>query len=110
MILDKAAIIKAMKLKTETIKIDGGEVIISEVTALEYMDAYTSDLAKDEKGEFDGTKFTSLLATRCIVDAKGKRIFDDADAELIRNGSSSIYTKIIVKVKDLNGLGADAKN
>ncbi len=110
MALDKSAILKAMALKSETVTIDGGEVLLQEVTATEYMEVYNSDAAKNDKGEFDGTKFTSLLATRCIIDKKGKRVFEDSDAELLRNGSTAVYTKLAMAVKRLCGLGAEEKN
>jgi hypothetical protein len=108
--LDKAGILKAMELKRETVTVEGGEIILTEIPADEYMEIYTSDAAKDANGEFDGTKFTALLATRCIIDKKGKRIFDDADAEQLRKGSTAVYTKIAMAVKRLNGLGIDEKN
>lgn len=109
MVLDKKAILNAMKLKQEKVEIDGGSVIVQEVSAAEYMEVYSSEAVKSNN-EFDGTLFTSILATRCIVDAKGKRIFDDADAETLRNGSTAVYTKIALAVKRVNGLGTDSPN
>lgn len=108
--LGKAGILAALQLKKETLTIGDGEVTLTEITANEYMEVYGSDAAKDESGEFDGSRFTALLITRCIVDAKGKRILEDTDAEALRNGSSGTYTKLAMAVRRLNGLGLDEKN
>lgn len=104
----KEAILNAMKLKSENATISGGEVIIKEVTAEEYQTLFSSETVKDLAGEFDGNVFASILATRCIVDADGNRIFEDTDAPSLRNGSSAEYTKIILTVKKVNGI--DLKN
>lgn len=110
-VLDKKSLLKALELKKETVVIEGGEVIVTEITATEYMDVYESPGAKNDKGEFDGVKFSALLAARCIVDAKGNRLFADEEADLLRNGSSSVFSKISAVVKRLNGLAGDeAKN
>jgi hypothetical protein len=110
MALDKAGILKAIALKTETVAIEGGEVLVTEITAKEYMDIYNSPESKGDDGEFDGTRFTSLLVARCIVVTDGNRLMDDADAELLRNGSTAAYTKLAMAVQKLNGLGLDEKN
>lgn len=111
MILDRAALDKELKLKTEEVPVGSGKVLVTEVTALEYMEVYDSEAAKNDKGEFDGSKFAAALAVRCIVDKNGKRLYSDDEAGVLRNGSSAIYTKLVLAVKRLNGLGAEpAKN
>jgi hypothetical protein len=110
MALDKQGILDALKLKTKTVTLDNGEAIITEISATEYMEVFNSDAAKDEQGEFDGTKFTALLATRCIVDADGNRIFSDAEAGLLSSGASATFLKLSSAVKDLNGIGVTEKN
>lgn len=107
---DKESLLNEVKLNTETVTIGGRGVILTEVSAAEYMDIYNSPEAKNEKGEWDGTRFTSLLVTRCIVDGKGQRMYDDADADKFRNGSTAVYTKLAAAVRRLNGLGAEGKN
>ena len=105
MALDKTGILNALKLRTETVPIEGGDVIIKEITADEYMELFNSDAVKNKKGELDGKIFASILATRCIVDESGNRIFKDSDASALSNGSTAVYSKIAVAVKALNGLG-----
>lgn len=107
MILDRAALDKELKLKTEEVPVGSGKVLVTEVTALEYMEVYDSEAAKNDKGDPDGSKFTAALAVRCIVDKKGQRLYGDNEADLLRNGSSSVYTKLILAVKRVNGLGVD---
>lgn len=109
-VLDKAGILSAGKLKSEVVKLKSGDVIVSQITATEYMEVYGSEAVKDDKGEFDGNKLTAVLAARCIVDAKGKRIFADTDADALRGMSAPIYTDIIMAVKRMTGLDATVKN
>lgn len=106
----KTALLGAIKLKSETVHINGGEVIVQEVTASEYMEVHQSELSKGEDGEFDGALFASVLATHCIVDRKGNRIFEDSDAALLRGGSTTEYAKILKAVNKLNGIGEQTKN
>lgn len=110
-VLDRKSLLEEMQLKKETVTLKTGNVIVTEVSAAEYLDAMNSPLAKDDKGEFDGAKFTALLATRCVVDGKGKRIFTDEDTELIRSGSARVLNRIGAAVKRVNGLtGDETKN
>lgn len=111
MVLDREAILTELKLKTERVPFGSGEVIVRELDAPGYMDAYQNPLAKGEGEGVDGEKFTALLATRCIVDEEGVRIFTDEDAELLRAGASSRYSKLVGAVNCINGLTTDpAKN
>jgi len=107
MALDKAAILAELQLQTERIPFGAGEVIVSEISAPEYLDIYNSPLSQNDAGEFDGTKFTALLTARCIVDEEGKRVFDDADADAIKSGASARYRKLVDAVNRINGLGGD---
>ncbi len=109
--LTKEQMLVEMTLKKETVELATGSVIVSEASAEDYMKAYSSDLSKDENGEFSGVKFTSLLAVRSILGEDGKRMFADEEAETLRTSSSAFFTKIVAAIKRLNGLTeAEAKN
>lgn len=105
-LLDKSSILSAMALKTETVQLDGGEVIVSEVTAESYMEIWESPLAKTD-GDRDGSKFSSLLVTRCIVDGSGNRIFADDEVAALRQGSTRVYTKLVAASQRVNGMAAE---
>ncbi len=107
MVLSKADLLNELKLQSEEVQLSSGTVIVHEITGSEYIDAYNSELSKDEKGEFDGTRFVALLATRCLKDEDGNRMFSDDEADLLRNGSKSSYLKIVKAVKRLNEPGGD---
>jgi len=108
---NKNSLLEAGKLKTETVDINSKGVIVTELTAMDYMDVLNSPLCNDAAGEWDGTIFMSLLTAHCIVDDKGNRIYADADAASLRSMSTPIYNKIVAAVKRLNGLtGDETKN
>lgn len=110
MVLDKAGILAGLKLKTEEIELAGGTVRIQGLTALDYSKLQDTFSTSQGDAEWDGVKFVALLATRCIVDEEGKRIFEDDDAALLLGGSKADYNKLAVAVQRVNGIGAEAKN
>lgn len=110
MALGKKELLAELQLKKDTVTLSSGVVNIRELSAPEYLAIYHGEAAKDKDGEFDGNKFTSLLVAACVVDAKGARLFTDGEAEQLSGGSSSVYLKLALKVKELNGLGISPKN
>ena len=110
MVLDKAGLLKKLELKTDKITIDGDTVRLTEISAADYMSIYNSDAVKDDKGEWDGTKFTAALACRCIIDEAGTRVFGDDDGALLSGGSTPVYKQIAEAVNRVNGMGGSAKN
>ena len=107
MSLDKVALLAEMALKTETVSLPSGSVMLSELSAESYMDAYESPLAKDATGAYSGVRFTALLVARCAVDDAGNRILSDEDADTFRAGSSGTFRKLSEAVNRLNGLAGD---
>jgi len=110
MTLSKKELLAELKLKTTTVKLASGDVNIRELSALDYLEIYNGEAAKGTDGEFSSNKFTSLLVAACVVDAKGARLFTDAEAGDLSGGSSSVYLKLAMAVKELNGLGITIKN
>jgi hypothetical protein len=101
----KAAFLKAISRKSETVDISGDEVTVSELTATEYMAVYNNPRVLDEKGVVDGLKFTALLIARCVVDKDGDRMLTDDDIDMVAEGSSAAFGKLGEAVKQLNGIG-----
>lgn len=118
MILDKSGILSAMKLKTETVPFGDGEVIVSEIAAMDYIKLWTESSVetgeKDNEGnpitKIDMSKFTPALLAYSIVDEKGNRLFDDAECSLISRSSHEPFLKLAEVAKRMNGLIGDEGN
>lgn len=111
MVLDKAALLAEMELQTEIVKLKTGNVIVKELSAVDYMEAFESPLSQDAQGEYSAVRFTALMVVRSAVDEAGDRIMADDDAEAFRNGGGSVFRKIAAAVNRVNGTtGEEAKN
>lgn len=109
-LLSKAELLGTIKLKSETVSIGGGEVIVSEVGAEDYLKIWT-DPANQTNGEVDLIKVTPVLVAYSIVDADGNRMFTDDEIELFRRSSFEQFQKLAQVAKKLNGLtGEETKN
>lgn len=110
MVLDKSALLSALKLKTEEVEIDGGTVIVSEIGAADYIKLWT-DPSNQTDGEIDMVKFTPALLACTIVDQDGKRIFSNDDISELSRSAHAPFLKIAEAAKRLNGLsGSEIKN
>ena len=61
MFLKKDEIFKAMTLKKETVTLEDGEIIVSEIGAADLMDLYTRKSLHNEDGDIIMAKFTPAL-------------------------------------------------
>lgn len=110
MLLDKSAILSALKLKTESIELGSGTVIVSEIGASDYIELWTNP-AYQTDGEVDMAKFTPALLAYTIVDESGKRIFTVADVAELGRSAAVPFLKLAEASKRLNGLtGTEIKN
>jgi len=124
MALDRTALLKAMQLKTETVEIEGGEVIVSEIGAADYIKLWSDPknqkatgekVIKDGKEEdvmvIDMSKFTPALIAYSVVDEAGERLFTDEDVAVLGRSSQGIFLKLAEKARKMNGLsGNESKN
>lgn len=111
MILNKKQILAATALKTKTVPLPEGGVIVSEITADDYLEICTLAAdggieSADAQGnvKLDMKKFNAALMAYSIVDAKGARIFDDSDIPLLIKRSQKSFSLIMKDIKELNGL------
>jgi hypothetical protein len=107
MFLDRNALLEAMKLKTETVAIDDGEVILSEIGAKDLMDLYTRKDLQDEKGGIVMSKFVPALVAKSVIDENGNRLFTDEDAELLEKAGAARFSNLAQTARRLNGLAGD---
>ena len=118
--MSKAELMAEGELKTEIVPMgDGKHAIVSELSALDLSDLWKmseiktdkkGEIKSDKKGEVDMKKFNPLLLAFCIVDEKGKRIFDNEDADLLGGMCAGFNTKLMPAAKRLNGLMGDEGN
>jgi len=59
--LDRESLLSAVALKTETVTLPQGEVVVSELSSTGYMSIYESPLVKNEKGEDSGIRRKNLM-------------------------------------------------
>lgn len=111
MVLNKKKLLSAMALKTKTVKLPEGGVIVSEITADDYLEI--CNLSADggiESADAQGNiklnmkKFNAALMAYCVVDEKGDRIFDNEDIPLLIKSSQKSFAIIMAGCKEMNGL------
>jgi hypothetical protein len=107
MILNREDLLKKLELKKETVTLDDGEVIVSELGASDLMDLYTRKELHNEAGDIIMAKFTPALVALAVVDESGARIFMDADIPLLEKASATQFAKISAAARRLSGLAGD---
>jgi hypothetical protein len=114
MILNREGFLKETELKKEIVSLENGDVIVSEMSAEDYLEL--CQLCKldgsDKEGSYklDVKKFNPGLVAFCVVDEKGDRIFLNEDIPLLSKRSQKQFSKIILKAQQLNGLIGDEGN
>lgn len=111
MFLNRADLLKTLEPKKETVEIDGGDVIITEIGASDLIGLYSNEDFLNESGSLIMNKFTPALVAKCVVDEAGNRIFSDSDIPLLEKASATQFAKIAAVARRLNGLaGTETKN
>jgi hypothetical protein len=106
--LNKAALLKALKPKTQSVTIEGfGEVGIAQLTVAE-VDSLRATLKKDERD----SKFAVRLVLASVVDDDGNRVFEEADLPELEASGSAAVDQLVKQTMQLNGFTpkAEAKN
>lgn len=108
-VLNKAAILSAEDLKTETVAVPewGGDVRVRTLTGTE-RDAFESGLVADG-GKRNLDNLRARLLALAIVDDHGARVFTDGDAMLLGGKSAAVLDRLFDVAQRLNGIGAQAE-
>lgn len=113
-LLDRAAILGAADTQYETVEVPewGGSVRIKSLTAAERDQFEADSLQERGKGkhrsvEVNMRNLRARLVVRCIVDAAGKRVFSDLDAEVLGDKNAQVVTRIYEVAARLSGLTAE---
>ena len=114
MFLDKDAFLEATELKKEIMNLGSGKIIVSEMTAENYLEL--CELCKLEGSESEGSykldvkKFNPGLVAFSVVDEEGNRIFSNEDIPILAKRSQKQFSPIVLKAQKLNGLVGDEGN
>jgi hypothetical protein len=107
MSLDRNALLELMKLKQETVAVEGGEVILSEIGAKDLMDLYNQKELQNESGDIVMSKFIPALVAKSVVDDAGNRILSDEDAALLEKAAAARFSILAQAARRMNGLAGD---
>lgn len=111
MVLDKNSILEELKLKTIEVPFGKGHVIVSELGAVDYVEANGSPLIKGVDGNIDFQLFKGLIVSRSIVDTEGNRVFADEDCRTLANGSKTSFKVLFEAIERINLISdEEAKN
>lgn len=106
--LDKQALVQAAKLKKVEVEIDGGSVLVSEVTQESY-EAILADPANKDGDAQDWFKTMTALIAVSVVNEDGSRMFGDEDKPLIAGFSREVRNAITNACLRANGFSEDEK-
>jgi hypothetical protein len=110
-ILQKLDIVAARDRKQETVDVPewGGEVIVSELGAADYVSLFATPelfLSENDGKNISMAKFAPALVAKCIVDPEGNRIFSDEDAEILAQKSVIPFGRVSTVAFRLNKMAA----
>ena len=103
--LTKAKILEAQDLPREELDIPewGGSVWVRTMTGCE-RDAWEQSIVSG--GKTDLTNIRARMAVKVVVDEKGERLFDDAEAKQLGRKSAPALDRIFAVAQRLNGLSS----
>jgi len=114
MVLDRNSLINEARLKTELVKLDEGEVIVSELSGPDYMKLYTDPANRkmvDGVETMEMGRFQAALIVYGAVDEKNERIFKDEDIDAVMRMSNTVFFKLAEAARKVNGMsGEEIKN
>lgn len=100
--LTKEQILDA-KIETEEVEVWGGKILVKALSAVE-REEIRKDVSEDEKSG-NLLKVQIKLVTLTVVDASGKRLFNQEDVEKLADKSARELDKIFIAAQRLAGLG-----
>ena len=107
--LSRLAILEAEDIKTERVYVEewGGYVLVRGMSAAA-RDSYeveVAELKKQGSAAAGRENYRSRLVVRCVVDEEGKRVFSNADAELLGRRSARAVNLVFGVGSRLSGMG-----
>ena len=109
-VLKKLDILSMGRLKTTTITVDGGDIIISELAAADSYSLFADKANQDDSGNLQMSTFGPALVARCVVDDEGQRLFADEEAGQLARLRPELFGPLLVACMDINGLSGAAQD
>lgn len=104
--LTKEAILEAQDLKTKEVEVlEWGGVVLLKAMSGKERDAFEASLQGKEAGTINLDNVRAKLASKCIVDEEGKRLFSDSEIETLGMKSAAALDRIFEEAKVLSGIG-----
>jgi hypothetical protein len=106
-LLSREAILNVVDIKTETVSVPewGGDVMVKGLTGAERNDFEQSMLSRKGKDvQMNMKNATAKLCALSMVDEEGKRLFSDADVEVLGNKSGAALSRVYAVASRLSGL------
>lgn len=111
MTLTKDEFFEELSLETERVQIGKGEVVVTEIGAVDYHELYSDRANFDENGNVDMKKFINALIVRAVLDEDGNRLLTIDDIPRLAKAKPKPFIKLSNVVRRLNGLtGDEVKN
>ncbi len=106
--LTKADILDARDIRIEPVKAWGGTVYVKGMTGAE-RDAFEASVItlKGNKQNFNLKNVRAKLCVMTLCDDEGKRLFEDADLEVLSGKSAEELSKVFVVAQRLSGISKE---
>jgi hypothetical protein len=101
--LNREQILNAKDSKTQEVDVPewGGKVLVGTMSG-RARDAYEKAIVS-ANGSLDRTNIRAKLCAACIVDEKGKLVFDEKDLDALGNKSAAALDRVFEVALKLNG-------
>ena len=108
--LQKLDILTMGRLKTETVEVEGGQVLVSEIGAADSFALFSDPDNQDENKNIRMATFGPKLVAMCVVDDDGNRLFSNEEAPALARLHPVLFGKLVNAAMRVNGLlgGEDA--
>ena len=119
-VLTKEELFAEGALKTETVTLKSGDVIVSEIGGSDYIKLWSYPKNQRDTGtmvirngveesttEVDMSRFTPALISYSVLDEAGNRMFTEADIDKLSKLNSTVFLKLSEVARRLNGLGGE---
>lgn len=99
--MNRKELLQKLLNKPEEITVEGfGTYRVKGLSTADYLFA-ASQTVKDEGDSQD--YYFAALVTRCLLDAKNKRVFKDEDIKVLAEGDANFVLPLAMKIQEMSG-------
>jgi hypothetical protein len=112
MFLTKEELLQELRLETDIVELESGDVMVSELSAPDYLSmgklCAINDFEVEGTIKVDVEKWDAAVIAFCVVDPDTKkRLYSNDDIEMLMKTSNKKTSKILEAAKRLNGMLGD---